>query len=185
MEDKESIFGSVKAVILASGLDWDEICIKLLSSDQLLEPSLVDEIEFFSNQLCCDQKLLFDCIDEVLVEVCRYYFGCSPWVSFAKPSMHPIPDMKIAILVVSKGVYWHLVQPPSPRTLDQIVRKDMARTGTWLDLRFDVETIGFDMGEAILDDLMEDTILSFVSESSESKRGLLPELRENEATIDL
>ncbi|PON43027.1 hypothetical protein PanWU01x14_276830 [Parasponia andersonii] len=196
MEDKESIFSYVKALMQASGLDWDEICIKLLSSDQLLEPSLVDVVEFFSNQLCRDQKLLFDCIDEVLVEVCQYYFGCSPWVSFAKPSIRPIPDMKNAIHVVSKGVYWHLLQPPLPPTLDQIIRKDMSRTGTWLDVRFDAETIGFDMGEAILEDLMEDTILSlvnessesehdsFVNESSESDHVLLPELKENGTTVD-
>lgn len=185
MEDKESIFGYVKAVMQASGLDWDEVCIKLLSTDQLLEPSLVYGVEFFSNQLCCEKKLLFDCINEVLVEVCQYYFGCSPWVSFIKPSIRPIPDMKNAILVVSKEVYWHLLQPPLPRTLDQIIRKDMARTGTWLDVRFDAEVIGFDMGEAILEDLMEDTILSFVNESSESEHGLIPGLKENGATVNL
>ncbi|XP_062090347.1 uncharacterized protein LOC133796717 isoform X2 [Humulus lupulus] len=165
LEDKESICAYAKALMQASGLDWDEICIKLLSSDQLLEPSLVDEVEFFSNKLCCDQKLLFDCMNEVLVEVCQYYFGSSPWLSFVKPSVCPIPDMTNVILVVSKGVYWHLLQLPLPHSLDQIIRKDMARTGTWLDTRFDAETIGFDLGETILEDLVEDTIFSCVNES--------------------
>lgn len=58
---------------------------------------------------------------------------------------------------------------PPPRTLEQIVRKDMARRGTWMDLGLDAETIGFEMGEDILGELMEDTILSLVSESPESK----------------
>uniref|UniRef100_A0A803NXG5 DUF4378 domain-containing protein n=1 Tax=Cannabis sativa TaxID=3483 RepID=A0A803NXG5_CANSA len=185
LDDKESICAYAKALMQASGLNWDKICIKLFSSDQLLEPSLVDEIEFFSNKLCCDQKLLFDCINEVLVEVCQYYFGSSPWLSFAKPSVCPIPDMTNVALVVSKGVYWHLRQIPLPHTLDQIIRKDMARTGTWLDVRFDAETIGFDLGETILEDLMEDTILSCVNISCESEHDLLPELEENARTVDL
>ena len=185
MNDKDAISAYVKAVMQASGFNWDEVCIKLLSSDQLLDLSLVDEVEFFANQLCCDQKLLFDCINEVLVEVCQYYFGSSPWVSFTKPNIRPTADMKTAIHEVSKGVYWHLLQPPLPRTLDQIVRKDMARTGTWLDARFDAETIGFDMGEAILEDLMEDTILSYADESCEGDSGAIAELEESEIIVDL
>ena len=93
--------------------------------------------------------------------------------------------MKTAIHEVSKEVYWHLLQPPLPRTLDQIVRKDMARTGTWLDARFDAETIGFDMGEAILEDLMEDTILSYADESCEGDSGAIAELEESEIIVDL
>lgn len=83
--------------------------------------------------------------------------------------------MKNAIVEVSEGVNWHLIQPPLPRTLDQIVRKDLARTGTWLDVRLDIETIGFDMGEAILEDLMEDTILSCVDISPKGELALILE----------
>lgn len=184
VDDKDSIFGYVKVVMQASGLNWDEICIKLLSSDQVLNPSLVDDVEFFSNPLCCDWQLLFDCINEVLMEVCQYHFGCSPWVSFAKPGIHLIPDMKSVTLEVSKGVYWHLLQLPLPRTLDQIVRKDMERTVTWLDLQFDAETIGFELGESILGDLMEDTISCYVNESFENEHGVLSELEESKETVN-
>lgn len=165
MEDKESVSDYVKAVIQASGLNWDELCTMCLYSDQLLESSLVDEVEFYSNQICCDQKLLFDCINEVLMEICECYFGCSPWVSCVLPRIRPVPNMKNAILEVSEGVNWNLIQLPLPRTLDQIVRKDLARTRTWLDVRLDTETIGFDMGEAILEDLMKDTILGCLDAS--------------------
>ncbi|KAF3441499.1 hypothetical protein FNV43_RR15413 [Rhamnella rubrinervis] len=177
IEDKESIFDYVKAVIQASGLSLDELCTKLLYSEQLLEPSLVDNVEFFSNQICCDQKLLFDCINEVLMEMCEYYFGCTPWVSCVLPRIRPIPNMRSAILEVSEGVNWHLLQLPLPRTLDQIVRKDLARTGTWLDVRLDIETIGFDMGDVILEDLMEDTILTFLDVSPTGEHAAILELK--------
>ncbi|KAG6666860.1 uncharacterized protein LOC122309985 isoform X1 [Carya illinoinensis] len=168
MEDKEFIFEYIKAVLQASGLNWNKICAKCLTSYQLLEPSLFDEVECFPNQLGYDQKLLFDCTDEVLHEVCQYYFGCCPWVSFMKPSIRPVPNMKKVIHEVWEGVYWHFLPMPLPHTLDQIVKKDMARMGTWMDLHFDVDTIGIEMGEAILEDLIKDIMVGFVDDNPES-----------------
>ncbi|BBN70298.1 Protein of unknown function D [Prunus dulcis] len=165
-EDKEVIFDFVKSVMQAYGFNWDDICVKWLSSDQLIEPSLCDEVELFPNQLCYDQNLLFDCINEVLVEAST--------------------DMKTAIHEVWTGVYWHLLPLPLPHTLDQIVTKDMSRTGTWMDLRFDTETIGVDMGEAILQELMEDTILSYVDGSPKSENALvLAESNEKDSILNL
>ncbi|KAH0970629.1 hypothetical protein GBA52_022785 [Prunus armeniaca] len=185
-EDKEVIFDFVKSVMQAYGFNWDDICVKWLSSDQLIEPSLCDEVELFPNQLCYDQNLLFDCINEVLVEVCGRCYGCFPWVSSVKPSIRLVPDMKTAIHEVWTGVYWHLLPLPLPHTLDQIVTKDMSRTGMWMDLRFDIETIGVDMGEAILQELMEDTILSYVDGSPKSENALvLAESNEKDSILNL
>ncbi|AES80253.1 DUF4378 domain protein [Medicago truncatula] len=58
-----------------------------------------------------------------------------------------------------EGVCWHVLCLPPPHTLEQIVRKDMARNGTWMDLRLDAEIAGFEMGDTILAELIEDTIL--------------------------
>ncbi|KAK9273249.1 hypothetical protein L1049_018056 [Liquidambar formosana] len=186
MDDKQSIFEYVKAVLKASGLCCDEFFMRSLSSDQLLDPSLVDEVEFFSNRLCYEQKLLFDCIDEVLMEVCERYFGCSPLISFVKPNIRPVPNMENAICEVWEGVEWYLLPDPPPRSLDQIVRKDMAKTGRWMDLRFDAESVGVEMGEIILSELMEDTILSCIDESSETSfPEILAESNENESSINL
>lgn len=168
MEDEEFIFGYVKAVLQSSGLAWDKLCVKCLSSDQLLDASLCEEVAFLPNQLCNDRKLLFDSINEVLLEVCQYHFSCCPWVSFVRTSKRPVPNMKILTQKVWEGINWHLLPLPLPRTLDQIVRKDMARSLTWMDLCFDADIVGVEMGEAILEDLMEDTILSCVNGSTEN-----------------
>ncbi|KAK7394762.1 hypothetical protein VNO78_15300 [Psophocarpus tetragonolobus] len=185
-EENELIYNYIKAVLHASGLNRDQLLIKCLSSDKILDPSLFDHVEFFSNLLCHDQKLLFDSINEVLMEVCQHYFGLSPWVSFVNPSMRPTPSMKRITFKVWEGVCWHVLALPPPRTLEQIVRKDMARRGTWMDLELDAETIGFDMGEAILAELMEDTILSLVRESPESKCSVLEfEVKDNESSFHL
>ncbi|KAI4355075.1 hypothetical protein L6164_003885 [Bauhinia variegata] len=174
VEENVFIFDYIQAILQASGLNRDQLWIKCLSSDQILDPSLFDQVEFFTDQPCHDQKLLFDCINEVLMEVCCHYFGVSPWVSFVKSSIRPIPNMKMAILKVWEVVCWHFLPLPPPHTLDQIVGKDVARSVAWMDLQFDAEIVGFEMGEAILEELMEETIFSCISESSESKCSQLP-----------
>ncbi|TYJ45024.1 hypothetical protein E1A91_A02G027000v1 [Gossypium mustelinum] len=166
MDDKESIYEYVKAVLEASSFEWDEFYIRSLSSDMLLDPLLLDEVEYLPNQLCHDKNLLFDCINEVLVEVCGYYLG-SPGVSFVKTNIRPIPNMKNTIEEIWQGVYWHMLPMPLPRSLDQIVRKDMAKVGTWMDLRLDTDCIGSEISEAIFEDFVEDTITSFLNVSLE------------------
>ncbi|KAK2650291.1 hypothetical protein Ddye_017780 [Dipteronia dyeriana] len=186
MEDKESIYKYVKAVLQASGLNWDELCIKLLSTDELIDPSFSDEVEFVPSKFCYEQKLLFDCINEALMEICGHYFGCSPWVSFAKPYIRPVPNMENVLGEVWEGVSWHLLPLPISPTLDQTVRKDMAKSGTWMDLRYDTDTIAIEMGDDILDDLMEDTVLSCVFESLEiGCPELTAELMESGSSINL
>lgn len=186
MDDLESIFEYCETVLQASGMCWDEFYLKSLSSDQLLDLSLFDEVVFFSNQLCHDQKLLFDCINESLVETCQHYFGCSPWVSFVKPNIRPIPDMENSISEVWEGVEWHLTPQLPPHSLEQIVGKDLAKIGKWMDLRFDTESIGAEMGEVILDELMEDAILSCLEENVESEvSAVSTELKEDESSIDM
>jgi hypothetical protein len=143
--------------------------MKCLSSDKILDPSLFDQVELSPNQLCHDSKLLYDCINEIVMEVCCDYFGASPFVSFVSPIIKPTPNMKTVILMVSKGVCWHLLLLSPPHTLDKIVRKDMEKCGAWMDLRFEAETVGFELSDAILEELMEDTILSCASKTQEGE----------------
>lgn len=166
VQEKESILEYIKATIEASRFKLNELYLTSPSTDCLLDPPLCDELEF-NNQICHEKKLLFDITNEVFMETCETHFGCSPWVSFVKPGIRPCPDVKTAILEVHKGVCWHLLQPPSPYNLERIVRKDMERSYSWMDLRYDAEFIGVGIGEAILEELVEDIILSCVTEDPE------------------
>ncbi|KAL4308726.1 hypothetical protein GQ457_01G023270 [Hibiscus cannabinus] len=173
MDDKESIFEHIKAVLQTSSFNWDELYTRSLSSDVLINPLLLDEVDYLPNQLCQDQNLLFDCINEVLVELCGRYFG-SPGISFVNPNIRPLPNMDNTIREVSKGVHQHLLPMPLPHTLDQIVRKDLAKSGTWMDLQLDNGCIGVEIGEAIFEDLVVDTIASYINESRECEYNVLP-----------
>ncbi|MED6150932.1 hypothetical protein PIB30_077407 [Stylosanthes scabra] len=157
LEENELIYKYIKAVLQASELTMDQLLMKCHSSDKILDPSLFDREEVPANQLCHDQKLLYDCINEVLMEVCWNYFAVSPFVNL---SIGSSPNMKMVVLKVWEAMCWHFLPLPPPRTLDKIVRKDMEKASMWMDLRFDAEAVGFEMGEMILAELMEDTILS-------------------------
>ncbi|XP_033146701.1 uncharacterized protein LOC103862829 [Brassica rapa] len=163
VDDKNLILTYIEAVVKSSGLSWEELLTRPFYSEQLLlEPELADDIAFSPTQLCDDKSLLQDCINEVLMDFCGNELNPGPWVSFLKPEVQLISDMEIAAKVAQEGVYWHLLPLPSPHTLDQMVKKDMARTGSWMDIRFDVGWIGSGASELILDDLVEEIIRDMV-----------------------
>ncbi|KAM0938839.1 hypothetical protein DsansV1_C22g0172291 [Dioscorea sansibarensis] len=151
LDDKEIRDAFITAVIEKSGLNYDVI------SSRLLDPSLLDEIEIVYIQLIDDPQLLFDCINEVLVEINQRYFSCSPWMSIVQREVRPIPKGMKFIQEVCKGVEWHM-KPQFPMTLDQLVGRDMERAG-WMDLRLETENTITEVGDNIVEYLMEETIL--------------------------
>ncbi|XP_039138012.1 uncharacterized protein LOC120275484 isoform X3 [Dioscorea cayenensis subsp. rotundata] len=151
LDDKEIRDAFIKAVIEKSGLSYDVI------SSRLLDPSLLDEIEIMYIQLIDDPQLLFDCINEVLVEINQRYFSCSPWMSIVQHEVRPIPKGMKLIQEVCKGVEWHM-KLQFPMTLDQLVGKDMDRRD-WMDLRLETENTITEVGDNIVEFLMEETIL--------------------------
>ncbi|XAR54056.1 hypothetical protein NMG60_11029046 [Bertholletia excelsa] len=152
-----------------------EICISTCINDEESAFEYVEAVLLASDlRPSHDQKLLFDCTNESIKEICDCYFGFGPWVSFTKHNIRPVPRGKDLIEEIWKRVEWHLLPQPSPRTLDVIIGKDMVRAETWMDLRFDVESIGLEIGRAILEGLVEDTILSFECEDLETASSVLP-----------
>ncbi|PON62883.1 hypothetical protein PanWU01x14_135590 [Parasponia andersonii] len=160
-----SISEYVKAVLQASGLNWDELDLKCRASDPMLDSCLLDSSKLRSNQLCGDCKLLFDFISEVLLEVYDSHFRCSPGVSFIKPNyVHSlIPVENFVIQEVMKRVDWHFQPHSSPRTMERLITEDLKRSRTWLDIRIDVEDIATEMVEDALEELLMETIVGMHS----------------------
>ncbi|XP_042500187.1 uncharacterized protein LOC122078321 [Macadamia integrifolia] len=147
-------------VLQTSGLSWDKLLARSRwhSSDQLLDTSFFDEVEILSGQLSGDQQLLLDCISEVLLEAYDCSFGYSPWTSFLKPIIRSLPVEENFIREVWECINWHLLPQRPHHTLDQIVRKDMGKANKWMDLKSNIETVGNEMGDIILEELIEDTM---------------------------
>ncbi|XP_020241057.1 uncharacterized protein LOC109819660 [Asparagus officinalis] len=147
----------VRTVLDASGLNCDKLQERWQLSDQLLDPFVFDEVEISYGQVIDDSKLLFDCINEVLVEMRDRYLSCSPWIFIIKPNIRPAPIGEKFIQEVCNLVDRHL-ERVSPYTLDCVVRKDL-EVETWMNVGLESEAAVFEIEEVILNYIMEETIL--------------------------
>ncbi|KAL0347806.1 UNVERIFIED_CONTAM: hypothetical protein Scaly_1796600 [Sesamum calycinum] len=165
-EGEESAFEYVEAVLLGSGLNWDEFLSRWLSLYEILDQSLFNEFELYSGRPCHDQKLLFDCANEVLDNICESYFG-----SFSKQNIHIQPVLKGIDLIheVWEQIECHLIQHAMPHPLDQLVRRDISRSGKWMNLLSYIELISFEMSDTIFSEILDDTLLCFIDCTSEYK----------------
>ncbi|KAL0373667.1 UNVERIFIED_CONTAM: protein TRM32 [Sesamum radiatum] len=169
-EGEESAFEYVEAVLLGSGLNWDEFHSRWLSLYEILDQSLFDEVKLYSGRPCHDQKLLFDCANEVLDDICESYFG-----SFTKQNIHIQPILKGIDLIheVWERIECHLIQHATPHPLDQLVRRDIARSRKWMNLQSDTELVSFEMSDTIFNEIVDDTLMCFIDCTSKYKFQLL------------
>lgn len=156
-EDTQANLKYVRTVLEASGLIYSKHPERWQLSDQLLDQFVFDEVEIVYGHLIDDSKLLFDCINEVLVEIRDKYLIWTPWVSFITPSIRPAPTGETFVHEVCKGVDRHL-QAVYPYTLDGVVRKEL-ELGTWMNVRLETEGAVFEIEEVILGYILEETIL--------------------------
>ncbi|KAM7506541.1 hypothetical protein LguiA_016994 [Lonicera macranthoides] len=110
--------------------------------------------------------LLFDCTNEVLKEVCERYFG---FYSFVKHKIRPVRTGISLIEEVWEGAEWHLLCYPPHHSLDQLVRKDMAKSGSWMDLQFEKESMVIELINLVLEEMTEETVSSFINERNEGE----------------
>lgn len=154
MNEHESLSQYVTAVLQASGTKWEELSMKCHSSDQLLEPSLIDEVELLPNLLTVDKKLLFDYINEVLLEVYQSHFSCCPRLSFLIPQIRPAQAGTNVVNEVMKCVDLDILFHRQFQTLEELVEKDLGKSRTtWMDIRIDTEVAVTELVESVLEEL--------------------------------
>ncbi|XP_010474781.1 PREDICTED: uncharacterized protein LOC104754322 [Camelina sativa] len=161
MDDKEAVFKYVKEVLDAIDSSWEDLYLITECSDQLLCPALISNIPFYPNKLCVDHDLLFESINEVLFEFCRF----PQWVSFVEPRTLALPASSVESIVseVQEKVYCRLLPMQLPRLLDDRVREDMDKPRSWLDTRCEVDMIGFEISKLILNELVEEVMVDYLT----------------------
>ncbi|KAD4982699.1 hypothetical protein R6Q59_002324 [Mikania micrantha] len=159
--NEESVYEYVEAVLLASDLNWNEFEQRWLSSAQILDHSLYDELQIFSSRARHDQLLLFDTTNEILNEVCDCLIAFFPTFSNCKPSTHQLPK---GIDLINE--VWERIESRinchHRRSLDQLIKKDFQVSRTWIDLRLETREIAMEIEELMLEDMIDATILSLL-----------------------
>nr|XP_043626629.1 protein TRM32-like [Erigeron canadensis] len=161
VENEESAFEYVEAVLLASDLNWDEFEKRWLSSVQIIESSLYDELQIFSNRPDHDQQLLFDATNEIISEICDSCLGFFPQLSYLKTSIHMPPKGMDLINEVWERIESRLHRNYS-RSLDQLIKKDLDVPRSWMDLCPETQDIVMETEESIFEDVIDDTVLSLM-----------------------
>lgn len=167
-------FNYVRDVLEISGFTGHDSLGMWYSADQPIDPIVYEEMEkclLFDTECSniigneeyghdCNHLLLFDLVNEVLVEIfgrsCSYY--PKPLSSLAH--VHPMPKGEHVTPEV-----WTLISSylrsnsnllyPS---LDYYVSQDLARSDGWMNLQFDSECVGLELDDLIFDDLLEEII---------------------------
>ncbi|KAL6652242.1 hypothetical protein ACP70R_011167 [Stipagrostis hirtigluma subsp. patula] len=155
LDDKEARLSFIKAVLEVSKLLSDDNSQRWSTEEPLLDISVLAEV---GNLYCLtdDAVLLFDCVEEVLLDIRDRFFGVDPWVAFLKRNVRPAPVGRNLVQEVAKGVD-SIVGNEFPNTLDHVVMKDL-EVGSWMDLRHDAESIVIEVWDGLFDDLLEEMV---------------------------
>ncbi|KAI3422732.1 uncharacterized protein J3R85_011812 [Psidium guajava] len=141
----------VRSLLMASGLNWNELLAKYPESDQFLPPSLFGAIEMQPGRSGIDYALLFDYVDEVLQEVAYHWY-----FRFLGLNTKMVPPDENVAPEAMKWIDWNRVLQRGPRTVEQLIEKDLAKPRVWVDTRKDAEGIVSKMAESILEDIIEE-----------------------------
>ncbi|KAK8323861.1 hypothetical protein V6Z12_A12G261900 [Gossypium hirsutum] len=159
-KDKQgSLSESIRAVLQVSGLNWGELSGRWLLSDQMPDASLFNNVEVWPEKSYTDRRLLFGYISDVILEIYQCYFGCSPWISLLYPRLQPAMLSKNLVHEVLRHVDWQLLLELPQQTLQQLVEKDLHKSGMWMDNRLDMEEVFTELVDSILEDLVIDAAI--------------------------
>ncbi|XP_075518022.1 uncharacterized protein LOC142552216 [Primulina tabacum] len=162
MNENNYISRYVHLVLQTSCLNWEDLSAMKPPHQELLDPSLLDEVEFLPVDSTTDPKLLFDHINEVLLQMYRCHFYFPPSMAFVKPKMRHLPLVEAVLYEIMREADFYLLPQTEKRTLNQIISKDVANSRSWLDIRLDTEQIVNDVSEEVLEESVLDTILEFL-----------------------
>ncbi|KAL1532724.1 hypothetical protein AAHA92_32697 [Salvia divinorum] len=153
----EQLCQYVQLVMEASSLDWDHLSeIRSQPEQMLIHESLFDEVELPPLGCYNDLKLLFDRINQVLLEMYKCHL-CPPLSGPALPKARSGPLAEAVLDEIFAEADYFLPPTSERRSLDEIVSEG-AKCGTWLDdVRLDTERIVVEISEAIL----EESLLEF------------------------
>ncbi|KAK7279131.1 hypothetical protein RJT34_24176 [Clitoria ternatea] len=171
----EAAFNYVKKVLELSGFTGHESFGIWYSDNQPVDPSVYEELEgcLLLDPSCsgnnsdeggeCDHQLLFDIINEGLLEIFGRSYNYYPRPLSSLSRVHPLPEGDNVLLKVWTLISWYLNSTTTSElypSLDYYVSKDLAKYDGWMNLQFDSECVGLELDDLIFDDLLEEITCS-------------------------
>jgi len=111
-----------------------------------------------------ERQLLYNCINEVLLDILGPFFNRRPWTRPSKMKFRPVPAGKQLMQEIWAKLCHHLYPPSGTHcTLQNLGANDLSSEVVWMDLQDDVETLGHEIGRILFNDLIEDVLCDLVS----------------------
>ncbi|KAK4400801.1 hypothetical protein Sango_1186200 [Sesamum angolense] len=127
--EQDHVSRYVHFVLQASCLTWDQLSEIQPLSEELLNPSLYEEIDFHPSNAHFDPKLLFDHINEVLIQIHRFLLCSPPLLSFLKLRITSMPLEEVVLDQIMKEAEFYLLPWTEETTLDELIGKTLQILG--------------------------------------------------------
>ncbi|XP_042032518.1 protein TRM32 [Salvia splendens] len=165
-EKNNAEFNYVRGVLELSGFTRNESTLgKWRSGEYPLTPSVFEEVSDQQDSCCApdqedgisNQILLFDLINQVLLEIHERSFCYWPTRLTTRSSVHPLPKGSRVLEQVWAEIRGLLSSVPQSDTdMDDAVSRDLARDDGWMNLQLDAECVGLELEEIIFHDLLDE-----------------------------
>ncbi|XP_009804297.1 protein TRM32-like isoform X2 [Nicotiana sylvestris] len=159
-ERNKAEFNYVKDVLELSGFSGNIF---------MMNPSVFEEMDGcllsqpessgYAEYGSCDQLLLFDLINEVLLQLYERSSLYWPMSLTTRSFIHPTPVAYHLLEEVWTGISWCLsFKLENDLSLDDAMSHDLAKHDNWVNLQFDAECVGLELEDLIFDDLLDEII---------------------------
>ncbi|KAJ0020257.1 hypothetical protein Pint_32368 [Pistacia integerrima] len=169
--NNDASFNYVREVLHLSGFIGNECLGTWYSLDQPLNPSVFKELEeYLHHELQyspeeiggnCEHQLLFDLINEVLLELYERSFTYFPRAFSFNSHIRPMPKGNRVLDEVWSRICRYLsFRTNLDQSLDDIVAQDLAKGDGWLTQQFETECVVLELEDLICDELFDELIYS-------------------------
>ena len=166
-------FNYVRDVLELSGFSGTEFLGKWHSEEQPVAPSVFEEVEgcLVAQPDCsgneeggsCKHLLLFDLINEVLLEIYERAFSYWPMPLTCRSHVHPMPLGYHVPEDVWTDINWYLrLRPDVDESLDSdnAISHDLSKSDGWMNIQFEAECVGIGLEDLIFDDLIQELVFT-------------------------
>ncbi|XP_016464656.2 uncharacterized protein LOC107787576 [Nicotiana tabacum] len=160
-ERNKAEFNYVKDVLELSGFSGNIFMMNPSSVLEEMEGCLLDQPESsgYAEYGNCDQLLLFDLINEVLLQLYERSSLYWPRSLTTRSYIHPTPVAYHLLEEVWTDISWCLsFKLENDLSLDDAMSHDLAKRDNWMNLQFDAECVGLELEDLIFDDLLDELI---------------------------
>lgn len=160
-------FNYVSYILDRSGFSKNDLLDLWYSPDQPLNPSVFHAMEAFwphgdsspEDEFCCHHQLLFDLINEALVQIYDTSFTYYPRALSSKCRVPPMPtNFNVLYEVWFKVREIINMKLGSDPTVDDIVARDIWNDDHWMNLQLESECVALDLEDMLLDELLEEIL---------------------------